>query len=165
MIDYIVGLTLPESASLLSLLISIYLLFGVRKIKKDFVRFIHIKTRIPELRSELELSSSTISQLMNEFPETIRGIRFELRKTVAILKNIKPKVNTEGKKTIVKLMKIISYVTKQKRERGILFNSVIKINGHENLEERIYEIHGSINALILEIKHLEEDQNWSIKNE
>ncbi len=165
MIDFFSKLSnWAQIASILSLIITLILLCNVKKIKKEFNKFISFKTRIPDLRSELENASSSIIKLMNEYPDSVREIQMELCKTSATLKSLKNKVPDESKKTIIALLKSVIKETQNVEMNGIL--KFFKRNKKYTLrEDKIYEIQGSIGALIVEIKHLEKDRNWRFIDE
>ena len=48
---------LADIITILSFLITLYLLFGVRKIRREFKNLLWFKARIPELRKSLEEGS------------------------------------------------------------------------------------------------------------
>ncbi|MCI0697220.1 hypothetical protein L0337_35105 [candidate division KSB1 bacterium] len=170
-VNYIPGLPdLGSYASIIGLIISLYLIFGVRKLRKQFDNFILLKARVPELRKELEGVTSSVIKLMNEYPDSLRKIQSEFSKCDAILKNLGRKIKGEHKRSVNLLQKLIQDELDDKKigflHRILLSNqkSIPEKNENEK-QECIYAIHRKLEALILEIRYLEEDQKWSLINE
>jgi len=169
--DYIPKISeLSDIASIVGLIISLYLLFGIRKLKKQFDKFILFRARVPELRNDLENIASKIIKLMNEYPDSSRDILSELSNCNAILKNLRHKISGEYRKSTNHLLSLIQNELNYKSSALIpkFLNAIQGGDKEEHqtpLDERIYILHRKLESLILEIKNLEEDQKWSFKND
>ena len=62
---------LADLASITALFISIYLIIALKQIRKHFL----FKARFPELKNSLEKMASQLSELLNEYQNSVKDIK------------------------------------------------------------------------------------------
>ena len=128
-------------SSILGLLITIWILFNLNRIRKDFL----FKARIPQLIQKLEKHSSLLSTYLQDFGGSRQMINLELGKCRANLRSLRSKLPRNSKRSVKKLEKQIQKNTPTKAESS---------------KDTIWEIYTDLNSLIEDMKNLEQDKKW-----
>ena len=93
-----------NAASLLSLAITIYLFYAVRRIKSFYV----FKARVPELTEQLGTHGSKLALLHGDFKDSRELILLELGRTEVKLKSLRrKKIGRPTKKSVNEVLRLI----------------------------------------------------------
>ena len=103
LIEWLVTSRMGNVASILGFGLSAYIAYTARRIN----RFVLIHKRLPQLLRKLEKNSSTLSNLLNTFDQSVVDIQNELSRCSANLKSVKRKVHRPESASISKLIKLI----------------------------------------------------------
>ncbi len=125
-------------ASILGLLVSIYVLREIRNLKKKFL----FRARVPQLLNAIKGYSKGISSKLRDFEGSKRELETDLSKCNATLKNLSLKVDGNAKEITKRLTKKIR---KQKQPLK---------------KDEIWEIYNDLQALIESLSHLQKDIKW-----
>jgi len=125
-------------SSILGLLITIWILFNLNGIRKDFL----FKARIPHLIQKLEKHSSLLSTYLQDFVGSKQMINLELGKCRANLKSLRSKLPRSSRGSVKKL------------------ESQIQTNTPISSKEKTWAIYTELNSLIEAMKNLEQDKQW-----
>lgn len=126
-------------ASIVGLLISVYLFFAIRAIKRNYL----FRARIPALQKKLKKHASNISSALQQYDETQDEILSELSLAEVNLISLKSKTNGTLKASLSKTVKELQSF----RKKGIS-------------KDKIRSIYLSINMRIQEIENYREDEKW-----
>lgn len=114
-------------ASFLGLILTLWVAFAVRDIKKRF----SFKARVPNLVRQLKGHSSKISESLNDFPKFKEIIREELVKAEVVLKSLRGKVKGDPKKSVSELIKTVKQYNSEnltKDQTRDLYRAMIKVS-------------------------------------
>lgn len=129
-------------ASIISLILTIIIYFGIRKIKRFYI----FTGRVPEVVGNLNKIASNISEHLNDYEDFIPQIGLDLADAEVALKTLNRKVG--------------------KREHRKPINTLIKtINKYEpnpDGEEELRKIHIGLHKIVAEVQELRKDQRWEI---
>jgi len=128
-------------ASILGLMISVWVLINLRRIRNQFL----FQARFPALRKAIGSHSNTISELLNSFPSSASDIEVELERCSRNLKNLKGKVTGTTRQSVRILIKQINYMTKPFTEQS---------------KADIRKVYVGLTGLETDLKNLTEDQKW-----
>ena len=131
---------LVNVSSVVSLLLTIWVLIGVRSIRRNYT----FTARAPELAKELSKRTSKISDYRNDFDHNLLEIDQELVRVRVTLKSLEKKVNRSSKSSITEAInKIGSYNSGVKNKDGLFEVYLALVNVVGELEElqkdRIWE--------------------------
>ena len=144
-------------ASIISLVISIIVLIGMRSIKKHYI----FVARVPEILEKLEELASNISANLNDFGGITSTLSIYLAETEINLKSLKRKVNGNSRKSISALLKKITKLDSGSQRLKIKFISSIFMPTKEDSDlNQLYKIHIDLHKVIAEIKDLDKDHRW-----
>lgn len=85
-----------SAASIISFVITLYLLYAVRKIKSFYVS----KARIPELTEQLKEHASKLADFHRDFEESRQQVLLEIGRAEVTLKSLKKKVTRPTRKSV-----------------------------------------------------------------
>lgn len=128
-----------ETASVIGLLISIYVLYELKIMKRKFL----FKARIPGLIRSLKTHATRISERFSDFDDSMRELETDLTRCAATLKNLRSKVGGDTRQATRQLLKQI-----QKRKKPLQ-------------KEEVWQIYNDLQALIDILGHLQKDIKWS----
>ena len=127
-------------ASIISLILTIFIFFGIRKIKRFYI----FTGRVPEVVKGLDEIASNISKHLNDYNDFLPQIRLELAKAEVALKTLRKKVGKrEHKKPINSLIKTIK-----------------NYKPNPEGEEELRQIHIDLYKIVAEVQELRKDQKW-----
>ena len=131
---------LVNTSSLVSLLLTIWVLIGVKSIRRNYT----FTARAPELAKELSKRTSKLSEYRNDFDHNLLEIDQELVRVHVILDSLEKKVNRSSRKSITEAMRTISGYSFGSKDRDSLFVvylSLVKVVGEleELQKDRIWE--------------------------
>lgn len=92
-------------ASIVGLLISIWLLTTINSIKKQF----HARARLPGYNKEIGYICSRLSEKIQEIPATLNSVSTEIHKLIGNLKsisNVTPKALNSDRKKLLKMARV-----------------------------------------------------------
>ncbi len=130
-----------NTASIVSLIISGFVFYGVRKIRQNFL----FNARVPELTEKLNKQASRISSLLNDFDQSTEEIILEIGKGKITLKTLSSKLEKEQKKSASNIIKLID-------EHVSNLSTVDK--------DSIYKIYVEIRLFIEEMGNEIKDRQW-----
>lgn len=164
--DWVIGIisgkyveAIATLSSVISLVITIAVYFGIRKIK----RFYAFTARVPELNERLGEIASKISSSLNSGTLNIIYTKEMLADAEVILKSIYKKVDQPLKKQVKKILHEIESIDDT---RGItnkiinFFKETSEINSEGVQESRLREVYISLYKLNAECKNAYEDSRW-----
>lgn len=132
--------------SITSLVISIYLIFGINKIKRSFLR----KARLPEVLKDLTEANKKLSKNLKDWKsENKYGIE-QLIISKGLLKNLKEKLPDNEKKIVARFIKSLE------PKKYLLFKE--KINNISS--DEAWEFYSELSGLITSLEQLKKDSRW-----
>lgn len=138
--------TVASVFSIVGFVITIYVAWGIRKIKLQMLR----RVRLPELHEKLIAHKSRISDSLNTYKgneeQAIKSIREELSEAIAHVKYLQEKTKRTG---------VTSTLT---RLRETMADELKK---DTSVPKDIRRIYNSMNTAITEIENLVDDEKWS----
>ena len=138
-------------ASIIGALISLYLIYALRKIHKHFL----FKARFPELKKSLSNKASKLIELFQEFDNNKPEIKHTLRLIETILKNLEKKLHGEYKSSVSNLkMEITKFNNSNSKLNKFLYNYV------PITTDNVWEIYSKLQALIEELNQKLKDSKW-----
>ena len=127
-------------ASIVSLFLTIFIFFGIRKIKRFYI----FTGRVPEVVESLDKIASNISKHLNDYEESQPLIRLELAKAEVSLKSLRKKIGKrEHRKPINTLIKTIN-----------------KYKPNSENQEDLRDIYLDLYKIVSQIEELQKDQKW-----
>lgn len=147
--NFLTSSPVANFASLVGLVISIFVLINVRNIREDFISAI----RTPQLADELTKSSSKLSKLIAEFDGSKDMIEEEIAICLAKVKNLRQKLHGANYKTCVTTVD----------ELIVMLNKYVGFPGERN-KENARKIYTKLITLNEEVKNLIEDQKWRTRD-
>lgn len=147
---------LGVSASIASLVVSGFVWWGVRNIRKFYI----IKARVPQLNNKLDELASSLSEKLDSGNGMTVSVRKVLGDIEVTLKSLEGKVEGSLKKSIKKLLKQIR-VTDCKRNTIQAISSRLNI-GKKTLsdEEILGDIHIELYKIQKECSEMLKDSQW-----
>jgi Fe-S-cluster formation regulator IscX/YfhJ len=121
--------------SVLGFIVTVYVGFGVRKIKNQFVA----KVRVPELKSQLNLHVSTLSGYLNDYKNNSNAIDIEIARIEPVLQAIKKRFKWSETVKIKQTLKLL------KNRRNV---------------DGTRDIFNSLHGVIAELEQWENDKKW-----
>jgi len=100
---------LGAAASIISLIITLFIAYGVHKIRRSFLA----KARLPELVSRLRAHASSLSGHLNDFARFGDQARYELARSQATLRSIERKLTAEHRRSCRSVRKKIARQRRQ----------------------------------------------------
>lgn len=138
-------------ASILGFIISVYLIFSIRKIHNHFL----FKARFPQLKDKLIEMASRLIDLLQDFEKNKLSIKHNLRLIDTILKNLQKKVHGDSKRTILNLRTEINRYMSTDTIYNKIFNSYKPL-----IYENAWDIYSKIQACIEYLNQKLEDNKW-----
>jgi hypothetical protein len=129
---------IADSASVLGLLVSVYVLLEVTTLKRRFL----CKARLPQLKNAISKHAARISEKLNNFDDCAHELDAELSRCVASLTSLKYKTDRETKNMTKALEKKI-------RRRDYPLQ-----------KDQVWSIYNDIQGLAARLGHLHEDMKW-----
>ena len=127
-------------ASIAGLVVTIYIFFGVRKIKQEFL----FRVRLPGLLKKIQNHASAISGELSTFPDSKNAILEELAIAQVNIKSLESK----------------SFGTMRSSLKKLRLN-IEQLRGKREIEkDSIREIYLEMNMMIQEISNIREDDKW-----
>ena len=130
-----------NTASIVSLIVSILVFWGVRKIRQNFL----FNARAPELTKELDKLASKISSLLNDFDQSKQDLILEIGKSKITLKTLSSKLEKEHKKSAIRIIKLID-------SNSLSLSTLDK--------DTIYKIYVEIRLFVEEMGNEIKDRQW-----
>lgn len=130
-----------NTASIVSLIVSGFVFWGVRKIRQNFL----FNARAPELIDKLNKLASKISSLLNDFEQSKEDIFLEIGKSKITLKTLSTKLGNDQKKSASSIVKLID---KNASNLSILD------------KDSIYNIYVEIRLFVEEMGNEIKDRQW-----
>lgn len=138
-------------ASIIGALISLYLIYALRKIYKHFL----FKARFPELKKSLSNKASKLIELFKEFDNNKPEIKHNLRLIETILKNLEKKLHGECKRSVSNLKMEIAKFNNSNSKLNKILNNYVPIT-----TDNVWEIYSKLQALIEELNQKLKDSKW-----
>lgn len=138
-------------SSIIGLVISIYLIFGIKRIHNHFL----FKARFPKLKFALTKRATELNDLINDFESNEFKIKHNLRLVGAILKNLERKVHGEIKKSVSQLRFEIKQYTSTNSSLNKLFGNYKPLTN-----ENALDMYSKIQVCIEELNQKLEDSKW-----
>lgn len=144
-------------ASILSFIISIFVLLSVRRIRNFYI----FNARVPEINEELSKLASDLSGSLDSFDGLNSRIHKILVDLEISLKSLKKKVPKDIKRDIDSLISTIQ-ITDQSRKNILLFWSRSETIGSsiESQREYLEKLHLSTYKVIAQCKSNHEESRW-----
>lgn len=144
--------TIAGWCSVLGLIISIFVLSSVRRIRKTF----QLKARTPEITKQL----SEFSKDLNSYIEDVEKYKNEIvtisKRLEYTLKSLRGKSSSELVKNIDISISRIKRIKKGGTHLSILLN-----NNNWSFKEETWELYSDIQGILQGIKELSKDSHWS----
>ncbi len=146
-------------ASILSLIISFFVLINVRRIRRSYL----FRARVPELIEKLSNTASSISEQLNYFDGMTVNISKTLGDAEVNLKSLKSKVKGELNKDVKLLLSQIDSLNSMDTS---FFKSLKKLFGkessvnNENYKIKIQKIYVSLYKITEKSKNILDDYQW-----
>jgi hypothetical protein len=136
-----------DVASLLGLLITIWVLFQTFMLRRAFSR----RVRIPQIRKKLTASVRALLEQLKEWPNSRNAILAEFAKTRALLANLTPKLDRAERIVASRLRgRLLG-------QRSMLFFRKPLVL--EN-EDQVWSIHADIQEIVVALEQREKDGEW-----
>jgi hypothetical protein len=136
-------------ASIIGLWITIWVLRETKKIKLSFLA----KARLPEVVTDLIQISSKLAQTIPDWDTSKHEILIEISRCKSILKNIKPKLNTDLQEDISKLIV-------QLDEKRTIYTFWRKKYISEYKKDDVWKIYTEIQSIIESLNQMKSDLRW-----
>jgi len=129
-------------ASIAGLIVSLLVLWGVRRIRLHFL----LRARIPEIMKDLEDRADRFSKLLKEFESQRNQCKNEMSICQPVLHNLRDKLPRQSRTEVDSLLSTIKRV----RGHGIVVS-----------KDTAWEFYTDLQALIESVKQFEQDTKWS----
>lgn len=126
-------------ASILGLLFTGFVLWGLVRIRKEFVT----KARLPELTDSLKSNAKNLSEALRSFDESKREVQTILSVCKSTLKNLIDKLSGNVRKDARNLLRMIDR------------------QDSSSDKDKAWKIYNELQALIESLKHYQQDRKWS----
>ncbi len=136
-------------ASIIGLLITIWVLMETKNIRKSFLT----KARIPDAIKELESLATNLSKTIPEWETNKQDTLIEIGKCSSILKNIEPKLTASIKKDVTTTLEEFQ------RKKSIKNFWKIKSISELSLDE-IWNLYTQLQFVIEGLKQKKHDMRW-----
>ncbi|OQW75286.1 MAG: hypothetical protein BVN35_09325 [Proteobacteria bacterium ST_bin11] len=133
-------------SSIIGLIITIFLFFEARTIRRSFLR----RARLPTITKELEKATSEISNKLKTWSTNERPALEMFAKVKALLENIKTKLPIEEQK------KINEFLRKLQPRKYMVFKSSIS----EITEDKGWSLYTDLNTVVTSLQQLVKDSQW-----
>ncbi|MEI8573038.1 hypothetical protein U737_05150 [Methylomonas sp. LW13] len=133
-------------SSIIGLIITIFLFFEARTIRRSFLR----RARLPTITKELEKATSEISNRLKTWSTNERPALEMFAKVKALLENIKTKLPIEEQK------KINEFLRKLQPRKYMVFKSSIS----EITEDKGWSLYTDLNTVVTSLQQLVKDSQW-----
>jgi len=130
-------------SSVLSLLLTVYVLYTVRKIKSYYV----FKARVPELVHQIAEQASRLALFHNDYKNSRQQIALELGQVEVTLSSLRKKVDRQTKKRITSAVERIG-----------------EWNSYKEDKNRLWAVYVDLQKVIQEVKNVQEDREWESHN-
>lgn len=134
---------LGSAASILSLIITLYLFYAIRKIKSFYVS----KARVPELIEQLEGYASNLADFHRDFKKSREQVLLEIGKAEVTLKSLKKKVGRPTRKSVTVVIRMIK-----------------NYSPYNQTQDNLWKIYVEMQKLIQEVIGLQSDRAWENPN-
>lgn len=137
---------IASGASILSFFISIYVLFDVRRIRKDFLS----RVRIPSLLEALESYASDMSRDLASFEESRQQMEIVLARCEPALRSLSPKlsgVERRDTRRLANTMKNFRTIRFWRQKRELDY-------------DRAWALYIDLQQIIEGVKNLLKDEQW-----
>lgn len=125
--------------SIVSFALTIWVAYSVRNIRRFYV----FTARVPEITQKIKKHNSKVSELLNDFENSIPKIQIELTSIQVLLSSLKNKTNKNTKQSTNKIVKTI---------RSYNFKTADR--------DQLWDIYLQVTQLVLEIEDLQKDLRW-----
>lgn len=132
-----------SAASLISLVITVYLFYAVRKIRSFYVS----KARVPELTKQLGSHASRLVILHGDFKTSRDEVLLELGQVEVTLRFLKKKIGRPTKKSVARVLKLID-----------------NYSPHNANKDQLWKIYVDLQKVIQEVVEVQSDQSWENPN-
>jgi VIT1/CCC1 family predicted Fe2+/Mn2+ transporter len=133
-------------SSIISLIVSGFLLYEARKIRDSFLR----RARLPEVIKELSTVNNQISKSLKDWEtEEKEGIN-QFTIAYELLDNLISKLPDNEKQ------KVLTYMPKLKVKKLLFFSSVITTAD----SNKAWELYSGLSGIITALKQLQKDSKW-----
>lgn len=139
--------TVGSVASILGLVVTIFLFIEARSIQKSFLR----RARLPELNKDLAKATSEISVHIKSWESNKEPVLERFSQVKALLENIKKKLPEDERKMVEK------YLIKLRPKRFLLQNREIS----ELNREKAFQLYSELNGLLTSLRELAKDNTWN----
>ncbi|MNH09170.1 hypothetical protein D3C79_686150 [compost metagenome] len=133
-------------ASIIGTIISAYLLWIARDIRKSFIR----KARLPETIDELTKVSRVIIECIQDLPKSEKEFIRQIIIAKELVDNLSKKLPDIERKKATSFLKITN------KKKYFIFTSVIKNADND----KAWELYTSITGLITALEQLKKDSRW-----
>jgi len=130
-------------ASLISLGMTFYVLYTVRKIKNFYV----FKARVPELTEQLEGHASKLVEFHGDFKNSKEKILLEIGKAEVTLKSLEKKVGRRTKKSV-----------------AVVVNLIRDYSPYNQSQDYLWKIYVELQKVIQEVIDVQSDRAWENPN-
>jgi len=137
--------------SILSLLISVYVMINLNKIRKHY----EFKARMPEIVAQLDAFSKDLNSFTVNIGSNRNEIILTIKKLEYTLKSLKKKSNREKIKSIKTLLRRTKRLTRGGPVRFIFSN-----NPAWTFEDETWEIYTDIQGILQGLKETNRDYAW-----
>lgn len=139
--------TIASVASIIGLVVTIFLFIEARSIKKSFLR----RARLPELNKDLAKATSEISAHIKSWESNKEPALEKFSHAKALLENIKNKLPEEERKMVEK------YLIKLQPKRLLVKKREIS----ELNREEAFKLYSELNGLVTSLRELAKDNAWN----
>jgi hypothetical protein len=130
-------------ASILSLLLTIYVLYTVRKIKNYYV----FKARVPELVNQISDHASKLALFHNDYENSREQILLELGKAEVTLSSLKKKVDRKTRRLITTAITTVQSYNRYTRDK-----------------DQLWKIYIDLQKVVQEVINVQGDREWESHN-
>lgn len=139
--------TYGSMASIVGLIVTIFLFIEARSIRKSFLR----RARLPELNKDLAKAASKISVHIKTWESNNEPVLEEFLHAKALLENIKKKLPDDERKMVERYLKRLQAKGFLSRKREI----------SDLNREEAFQLYSELNGLVTSLCELAKDNTWN----
>jgi hypothetical protein len=139
--------TIGSAASIIGLVVTIFLFIEARSIQKSFLR----RARLPELNKDLAKAASEISVHIKNWESNKEPVLERFSHAKALLENIKKKLPEDERRMVEK------YLIKLQPKRIFLKKREIS----ELSREEAFRLYSELHGLVTSLRELAKDNTWN----
>ena len=139
--------TFGSAASIIGLIVTIFLFVEARSIRKSFLR----RARLPELNKDLAKAASEISVHIKTWEGDNEPALEKFLHAKALLENIKKKLPDDERKMVERYLNRL-------QPKGLLFKKreISDLN-----REEAFQLYSELNGLVTSLRELAKDNTWN----